>query len=77
MTVLYWICLSLIAFSLVGYGALWIVLARLMSQRAPAPEVPQKATVLIAARNEVAEVGGGVLAPSATRRHVAGKDAGE
>jgi cellulose synthase/poly-beta-1,6-N-acetylglucosamine synthase-like glycosyltransferase len=55
----FWIILALIAFSLFGYGLLWIVLAR-VAGRAPyreAPEVALGVTVLIAARNEEAVIG--------------------
>lgn len=57
MILLFWICAGLIAFSLVGYGLLWCILAALAGRRAPLPpEQPVRATVLIAARNEEAAI---------------------
>ncbi|WP_164870841.1 glycosyltransferase [Mesobaculum littorinae] len=57
MTTLYWTLLSLILFSLGGYGLLWMALARLAPPRARHAEAPQRATLLIAARNEAADIG--------------------
>ena len=54
---LYWVCLGLILFSLFGYGLLWTALAKVWPQRPPVPERPQQATMIIAARNEVADIG--------------------
>ncbi|MEZ5798370.1 MAG: glycosyltransferase [Paracoccaceae bacterium] len=49
---LFWVCLSLILWSLAGYGLAWILLARLFGQREGSDEVAVEATMLIAARNE-------------------------
>lgn len=57
MAVIYWLSLSLILFALFGYGLLWTALARLMPPRQRPKAVRQKATVLIAARNEAADIG--------------------
>ena len=54
---LYWVCLGLILFSLFGYGLLWTALAKVWPQRPQVPERPQQATMIIAARNEVADIG--------------------
>src|SRR5690606_13002131 len=44
-------------FSLVGYGALWIAIARLRPPRVPVPpDAPLRTTMLIAARNEEAAI---------------------
>ena len=56
MTTTFWILFGLIAFSLVGYGFFWIVLASIMPRRQAPDVVPQKATMLIAARNEAAAI---------------------
>ena len=57
MSAVFWTCLGLIAFSLFGYGLLWSALARVWPARAPVPETAQRATMLIAARNEAADIG--------------------
>ena len=57
MTAAFWTILALIVWSLGGYGLTWIALARVWPRRSPAPEVPQCATMLIAARNEEAGIG--------------------
>ncbi|MCE8510808.1 glycosyltransferase [Ruegeria pomeroyi] len=68
MTVLFWTCLGLILFSLVGYGLLWIGLARLVRDRPAHPPVTQSATVLIAARNEARDIGAKIRSLRAQRR---------
>lgn len=57
MTILFWCLLGLILFSLVGYGLIWSVLAWFMPERPLPTPVPQKAVMLIAARNEAADIG--------------------
>jgi len=57
MTFLFWLSLGLILFSLVGYGLLWVVLAALVPARRVHAPVPQRAVMLIAARNEAADIG--------------------
>lgn len=68
MTLLFWTCLGLILFSLVGYGLLWIGLARLVRDRPTHPPVTQSATVLIAARNEARDIGAKIRSLRAQRR---------
>ncbi|WP_144023207.1 glycosyltransferase, partial [Brevirhabdus pacifica] len=56
MSWLYTISGGIVLFSLVGYGLLWIVLARLFGRSRPHPGTPVRATMLIAARNEGADI---------------------
>lgn len=57
MATLFWILVSTLAYSYVGYGLLLIVLARLRPAAGlPAPERPFTATVLIAAHNEESHI---------------------
>lgn len=56
MSWLYAISGGIVLFSLVGYGLLWIVLARLFGRSRPHPGTPVRATMLIAARNEGADI---------------------
>lgn len=60
MTVLFWLLVGLILYSLLGYGLLWIALAAVRGQGA-SPQgavaaAPLHATMLIAARNEEASI---------------------
>lgn len=57
MIALFWLTLGLILFSLFGYGALWILLARLAPVRPRPAPTAQAATILIAARNEERHLG--------------------
>lgn len=61
IALLFWVTAALIFWSLAGYGLTWIVLARLMPRAGGGAEEeagPLSATVLIAARNEEADIGG-------------------
>lgn len=53
---LYGISLGLVAFSLAGYGLLWIALAALFGRKPAWPRVGTQATMLIAARNEGGDI---------------------
>jgi cellulose synthase/poly-beta-1,6-N-acetylglucosamine synthase-like glycosyltransferase len=57
MDLLFWAALGLTLFSLFGYGLLWMGLARLLPARPRFEPAPQDAVMLIAARNEAADIG--------------------
>ncbi|WP_197097522.1 glycosyltransferase [Pelagovum pacificum] len=57
MIALFWITFAAIVYSLAGYGLIWIALAAVWPRRATHPERPFAATMLIAARNEAADIG--------------------
>ncbi len=57
MSVLFWLSLGLVLFSLGGYGLVWMLLAARRPARPRLAPVPQRAVMLIAARNEEADIG--------------------
>lgn len=56
MITLWWILAALILYSLFGYGLIWIGLSKLFGPRPEPPAKAQTATMLIAARNEEADI---------------------